>query len=143
VARAGGCGLVVFVAARHEAPVKDRARTTDSRGSGELLPGDGGATDLPAARRAALIRALKVGNVVMVYGPPAPPRDLTALARDIAGGPYDPALEQAGQAVILARQPATQGVVALAWGHRLRAASASDPALRAFADTWLGRGAAG
>ena len=40
-----------------------------------------------------------------------------------------------------ARRPGTAGVIALAWTHMLRVATPTDPALRAFAQFWLGRGA--
>jgi hypothetical protein len=63
------------------------------------------------------------------------------VAENVSGGPFDPALVQAGQSVILARRPGTQGVVALAWRHLLRAPSGSDPELARFAEFWLGRGA--
>ena len=44
--------------------------------------------------------------------------------------------------MILADRPGTDGVVALAWRRMLRARGPTDPALEAFADYWLGRGAA-
>ena len=49
----------------------------------------------------------------------------------------------AGQVVVLGRRPATRGVVAVAWRRQLRAERPDDPALREFADFWLGRGARG
>jgi hypothetical protein len=42
--------------------------------------------------------------------------------------------------VVLGRRDDAGGVVALAWGHAQRAAAPDDPALREFADYWLGRG---
>jgi hypothetical protein len=90
-----------------------------------------------------LLSALEVGNVVLAYGTAAPPAGLEAVARDVVGGPFDPSLARAGQAVMLARRPGTSGVVALAWRHLLRVASPTDPALKRFADDWLGVGADG
>ncbi len=143
VALAGGFGLLAFFVARDDAPVEERdAATTPARGPGAAAPG-AGAADLPAAGRARLLRALRAGNVVLVYGPRDAPARLRALAREVAGGPYDPALESAGQAVILVRRPGTRGVVALAAGRRLAVSSAADPRLRRFAEAWLGRGANG
>ena len=85
-----------------------------------------------------LLEALQLGNVVVFYGGDAPAGALLALQRDVSG-PYDPRLAAAGQAVILARRPGIVGVIALAWRRRLVARDASDPALRAFAEAWLGQ----
>ena len=87
-----------------------------------------------------LLTALEVGNVVMVYGTPAPPPGLAALARSVAP-PFSPALAATGQTVVLARRAGVSGMIALAWAHMLRAPSPGDPALRNFAQFWLGRGA--
>ena len=90
-----------------------------------------------------LLTALAAGNVVLVYGSEMAPAGLKALATEIAGVPFDRSLARAGQAVILARRPGISGVVAVAWRRLQRASSPRDPALRAFADTWLGVGARG
>jgi hypothetical protein len=87
-----------------------------------------------------LLAALATGDVVYMYGTRTPPPGLAALAAQMAP-PFTPALAATGQAVVLARRPATTGVVALAWAHLLRAPDAGDPALRAFTQFWLGRGA--
>ncbi|MGO9960619.1 MAG: DUF3105 domain-containing protein [Solirubrobacteraceae bacterium] len=87
-----------------------------------------------------LLSALQVGNVVMMYGTPAPPPGLAAVAR-AAAPPFTPALAATGQTIILAQRDGIRGVVALAWMHMLRAGSVGDPALRTFAQFWLGRGA--
>jgi len=86
-----------------------------------------------------LLQALELGNVVIVYPSRRPPSALRKLQDDLAG-PFDPELAAAGQAVILSRDPSIGQITALAWRHRLRADSADDPQLRAFADFWLGRG---
>lgn len=88
-----------------------------------------------------LLEALELGDVVVMYGSPAPPRGLLPLARSLAA-PFTPALAAAGQAVILARRPGTAGLIGLAWAHMIRVASPGDPLLRSFISYWLGRGAA-
>jgi hypothetical protein len=88
-----------------------------------------------------LLQALEVGDVVLMYGSPRPPAALSRLAAAV-GPRFTPALAASGDAVVLARRPGTAGVIGLAWTHMLRAGSASDPALRSFAQFWLGRGAA-
>ncbi|MGH2916657.1 MAG: DUF3105 domain-containing protein [Solirubrobacteraceae bacterium] len=85
-----------------------------------------------------LLQALEVGDVVLMYGGAQPPPGLHALAAGVA--PFTPALAATGGAVVLASRPGTRGVIALAWTRMLRAPSAADPALRAFAQYWLGRG---
>ena len=87
-----------------------------------------------------LLQALQLGNVVIVYGGRQPPPGLAPFARTVAP-PFTPALAATGDAVILARWPGTAGLVALAWTHRLRLQTASDPALAQFVSFWLGRGA--
>jgi Protein of unknown function (DUF3105) len=91
-----------------------------------------------------LLTALEAGNVVFVYRDPSFRAGLRALQEEIAG-PFDADLAGAGQAIVLAIDvPAPgQGVTAVAWRHLLRASSPRDPALRDFAEYWLGRGATG
>jgi hypothetical protein len=88
-----------------------------------------------------LLQALQVGDVVLMYGSTKPPAGLAQLAAGVAPQ-FTPALSASGQAVVLAHRPGTAGVIGLAWTHMLRATSAADPALRSFAQFWLGRGAA-
>jgi hypothetical protein len=117
---AGAPGQVVTDQRRAQAPApirRDRVRLTDDQ----------------------LLHALELGDVVLLYGTSAPPPRLRALQEQISG-PFDPLLAANGAAVILARRPGTDGVVALAWRRILRAPSAADPALQAFANYWLGHG---
>jgi hypothetical protein len=86
-----------------------------------------------------LLEALHLGNVVFLYDGDAPGDGLLAIQREVAGD-FDPELAAAGQAVILARRPGTEGVTALAWGRRLQASDDTDPQLREFAEAWLGQG---
>lgn len=87
-----------------------------------------------------LLSALAAGDVVIVYGTPAPPAGLVAVAQSVAGQ-FTPSLAAAGQAVILSPRPHTRGFIGLAWTHMIRVNRASDPQLAQFAAYWLGRGA--
>ncbi len=89
-----------------------------------------------------LLHALELGDVVLAYGGDRAPAELIALQEEVAG-PFDAELAAAGQAIVLARSPGLEGVQALAWRRREKTADASDPALRAFAERWLGKGLAG
>ncbi len=87
-----------------------------------------------------ILQALEQGNVVLLYGSARAPEALKRLAADLNQGAFTPDLAASGQAVILGRRAGTRGTVALAWRHLLRAAAPQDPALRTFAEAWLGRG---
>jgi hypothetical protein len=87
----------------------------------------------------ALLQALELGNVVIVHPSRHPPAALTRL-QNFFSGPFTSELAGTGQALILTSDPRIGQITALAWRHRLRAASADDPRLREFADFWLGRG---
>jgi hypothetical protein len=89
-----------------------------------------------------LLTALELGDVVLMYGSPTPPPGLGRVARTVAG-PFTPALAATGQAVIGARRPGVAGVIGLAWARFIRVPTPSDPALRQFAQYWLGKGASG
>jgi hypothetical protein len=109
-------------------------------------PTSGAHIPVPVTRDASelsddqLLQTLEVGNVVFMYGTSAPPSGLSALANSVAS-PFTRALAASGQAVVLAHQPGTRGVIGLAWAHMLRVATVGDPQLRSFALFWLGRGA--
>jgi hypothetical protein len=87
-----------------------------------------------------LLEALELGDVVLMYGTPAPPSGLKSLVDSLAA-PFTPALAAAGQAVVMARRPGTRGLLALGWAHMLRVGTPDDPLLRTFINYWLGRGA--
>ena len=87
-----------------------------------------------------LLHALELGNVAIAYDTDRPPAELRAL-RDELAGDFDVELAAAGQAVLLVRHSSADGVTALAWNRRLDAEDPADPALREFAEYWLGRGA--
>ncbi|HEV3002556.1 MAG TPA: DUF3105 domain-containing protein [Solirubrobacteraceae bacterium] len=100
--------------------------------------GDDGAPAAPGRPAPqATAPELRRGNVVLRYGDPAHAATLRRMAAEF--GPES--LAGAGQAVLVRRDPGTRGVVAEAWRRRLQASSPDDPALREFAEYWLGRGA--
>lgn len=165
VAIAGLVGILYFFSSRDSSSVSSQAskgpgREYPDQGDRHLRPGQrsgvrpasdpptsGPHVPVPVRRDESrlsddeLLRALELGDVVLLYGTPTPPPGLRALADDVAGGRFDPALAEGGQAVILARRPGTRGIVAAAWRHLQPGQTAHDPALRNFADYWLGRGA--
>jgi uncharacterized protein DUF3105 len=162
VALAGVVGLIAFFSGRDSAPV-----SSTRNGPGQAFPDQGAARLAPGQQpprpynsdpptsgphapaqitrdasrlsNGQILTALAAGNVVLFYGTPHPPPSLRKLADDEAGS-FDAPLAQAGQAVILAPRPGTNGVVAAAWRHLLRAPSPTDPALRQFVESWLGVG---
>jgi uncharacterized protein DUF3105 len=170
VALAGGIALLLFFVARDDAPVDRNADPgTEVKGPGQAFPDLGAKHVSPSRRRQAhynsdpptsgphvartirrdetklstdqILHALETGNVVLVYGARKPSQRLRALAEQASGGPFDPALVEAGQSVILARKKGTDGIIALAWRHMLRVPNSRDPELLRFAEFWLGRGA--
>lgn len=90
-----------------------------------------------------LLQAIELGDVVILYpGAGAPPAALRKLQSD-ESGPFDRALADSGQAVVLARYQGVKAITAVAWRHLLRVNGASDPKLRAFVQYWLDHGGAG
>jgi hypothetical protein len=95
-----------------------------------------------------ILTALAAGDVVLMYGGRTPPPGLADLAA-ATGGPFTAALAAAGDAVILARLPGINGVIALAWTRMLpitgmeRVTGADDGVLKQFIQSWLGQGPRG
>lgn len=135
-------GVIFFLQSRDDAEV---ASPTAPSGPGELVPGRCPASPARVRRderplsRDQLLHAVALGNVVLAYDGERPPGALRELQRELTGR-YDAELGAAGQAVILARQRGTDGILAIAWRHRLTVASPDDSRLRAFAEAWLGEG---
>lgn len=119
----GVVGLIAFFNAR------DRSTTINTSTSPPAAAGPG--APLTAA-----------GNVVLRYASPGDRAALQRLAADL-GAPDGPQLRAAGQAVVLRRDPAVQGVVGDSSGATRSFAGPDDPALRAFVEEWLGRTASG
>ena len=111
-------GVLLFFQARDESTIGE----------------DGGAAPGVEAPEAAS-RTLEQGNVVFQYADKADREPLERLATEIAGPP-DEALRHAGQAIIV---ESGDGLGALAFRRRLEVSSPDDPALREFAEYWLGR----
>jgi hypothetical protein len=86
-----------------------------------------------------VLRALELGDVVLVYRSPSAARVLRRLANAMAA-PFSPSLAAAGDAIVLDHDPHYGGVTALAWRHVLHARSPADPALGDFVSYWLGLG---
>ena len=130
LAAAGAIAAVAFLNARDDAAVT----TTAAPGPGEPLPA--------GARRYPAERGLAAGNVIVLHRASAGGTALRALAVEIAGPPSVD-LRTAGQAVLVSTVDLDPGppIEARAAGRRQRAARADDPALRAFIEFWLGRGA--
>lgn len=127
--------------ARHRAAPAGFSFASDPPTSGPHLPKTI-RRDASTLTRDEVLHALELGDVVLRYGDRADQPALRGLQDDLSG-PFDTTLARAGQAVVLQYAPRTDGVIALAWRRLLRARSPSEPALRAFAEAWLGRGARG
>lgn len=91
------------------------------------------------ARPASAQPTVKPGNVVLLYSDERLTSDLRALAQRTAGAP-GPALQAAGQAVLVERRPGVASpVLALSSTRQLAAGGPDDQALEAFIEHWLGR----
>jgi hypothetical protein len=123
LAALGAFAAIAFFNARDDAGVA----TPPSTGPGVPLSQLGG---VEAPRTQA-------GNVVLLYSDRSMRAPLETLADDIAGPP-SPELEQAGQAVLVRRAPAADGIVAIAGDRGLRVTDPADPALRDFIEAHLG-----
>jgi hypothetical protein len=144
---AGLVGLMAFASGRDDAGLADHSSegpgTYEAASTGD--PPTSGAheqrnvTGEDEVSDDALLTALEQGNVVIAYEQPKPPADLVQLREDLSG-PFDAELAAAGQMVILVHRGDADGIQALAYQRRLRAESATDPQLRAFAEAWLGKG---
>ena len=155
VAIAALVGLVLFLGSRDDSQL-----SAGPSGPGELQEDRGARHDGPAEETGEpptsgthrpdlvtrdrreltadqIIHALELGNVVILYERRAPA--LGRLQEEVSG-PFDADLAAAGQAVILMRRDGAGPAAALAWRRILRAEDPADPALREFAEAWLGVG---
>lgn len=118
-------GAAAFFISRDDATVPRSAQS----GPGEARPADG-ALAQPAVRP---------GNVVLLHSDERLTLELRRLAERIAGPP-DPALAEAGQAVLVQRRPNLGvAITAVTATRMLEAGGADDPALEEFVEFWLGR----
>jgi hypothetical protein len=127
LAALGAFAAIAFFNARDDAGVGTSASDAGAPGVPLSALGDVGTTriDTPA------------GNVVILYSDTAQRAELQALADDIAG-PTSADLEEAGQAVIVRRDGAAGGIVAIAGDHGIRVTDPADANLRAFIEGRLG-----
>jgi hypothetical protein len=118
-------GLIAFLSSRDQSGVGGRAGV--GQGPGERYKGD-------PVLSPALRDAVRRGNVVVLYRDAKPPEGTLALVP-----PGGKALEQAGQSVVLDREPTLKTqLVALSATKMLEADRPAD--LRAFIDYWIGGG---
>jgi hypothetical protein len=126
LAAVGAFAAIAFFNARDDAGVATPASTGPGVALSEL-----GGVQAPQTQ---------AGNVVVLYSDDASRATLEALAEDIAG-PSSPQVEQAGQAVLVRKSAAADGIVAIAGDRGLRVTDPADPALRAFIEAYLGASA--
>lgn len=124
VALAATGGLIAFLQSRDDAELT---------GGGGAKPGAVAPDETDAE--------LQRGNVLLTYREPVDEKGLQRIALEVNGGPLDPALRDAGAAVLI-RRVREQGerIVAHAYRRRLAAQSPEDPALMEFVEAWLGEG---
>jgi hypothetical protein len=128
LAALGAFAAIAFFNARDDAGVATPAATGPGVPAAQLGAAADAGPDVPP------------GNVVLLYSDPSARAGVEALAQDVAGPPSDD-LVQAGQAVVVQRAAAADGVVALAGDRGVRVTDPSDPRLRAFVEAQLGAAA--
>jgi hypothetical protein len=116
-------GLIALLNSRDKSGVDQQAAVT--AGPGKPYRGE-------PALSPALKDALKLGNVVVLYRDPSPPAGTPSLVP-----PGGKALEAAGQAVLVDRQPTLATPLAAVAATRIQEADAPGQ-LRPFIDYWLG-----
>ena len=123
VALIGTVGLIAFFQSRDDAELE---------GGGGAQPG----VRAPDETSAELQR----GNVLLTYREAADEKGLQVIARDLNGAPASELVDE-GIAVIIRRvEDQPERIVAHAYERRLAAQSPEDPALREFAEVFLGQG---
>lgn len=125
IALAALVGLIALINSRDASGVDQHPAVAE--GPGAAYKGQ------PALSR-ALQDALERGNVVVLYRDEKPPAGTQALVP-----PGGRALEQAGQSVVLDREPTLDAPLAALSATKIQTA-ASPQQLRAFVDYWLGGG---
>jgi hypothetical protein len=119
-------GLIALFNSKDQSGV-DKSNVAASAGPGSPYSGD------PALSPADQ-KAVKLGNVVVLYRDARPPAGTRALVP-----PGGRALEQAGQSVLLVREPSLPAPLAGVSAKKIQ--EANTPAeLQPFIDYWLGGG---
>jgi hypothetical protein len=116
-------GLIALLNSRDKSGVEQQAAAT--AGPGRPYRGE-------PVLSPALAAAVKLGNVVVLYRDGSPPAGTKALVP-----PGGRALEAAGQAVLVEREPALASPLAAVAASRIEEAD-SPGQLRPFIDYWLG-----
>jgi hypothetical protein len=116
-------GLIAVLNARDKSEVEQHTEVT--AGPGKPYRGD-------PVLSPALEDAVKRGNVVVLYRDEKAPEGTTALVP-----PGGSALEEAGQSVVLDREPTLTTPLAALSAKRIQAADTAA-ALQPFVDYWLG-----
>ena len=116
-------GLITFLNSRDKSGVDQQKSSV--AGPGKLYTGD-------PVLSPALQDAVKRGNVVVLYRDSNPPAGTQALVP-----PGGKALEQAGQSVVIDREPTLHAPLAAVSAKRIEEAD-SPAQLRPFIDYWLG-----
>ena len=118
--------LITLINSRDKSGVKPHASVV--AGPGERYRGE-------PVLSPALQDAVKLGNVVVLYRDDKPPAGTQALVP-----PGGKVLEQAGQSVVIDREPTLKAPLAAVSTKKIQLAD-SPQQLRDFIDYWLGRGA--
>jgi hypothetical protein len=116
-------GLIALINSRDQSGVDQHASVT--AGPGEPYKGD-------PVLSPALQDAVKRGNVVVLYRDDKPPQGTQQLVP-----PGGKSLEQAGQAVVLDREPTLKTALAAVSARKIEQAD-SPQQLQGFVDYWLG-----
>jgi hypothetical protein len=116
-------GFVLLINSRDQSGVDHHSSVT--AGPGEPYKGD-------PVLSPALQDAVKHGNVVVLYRDAKPPAGTAALVP-----PGGKALRQAGQAVVLEREPTLDSALAAVSAEKIEQAD-SPQQLTSFIDYWLG-----
>jgi hypothetical protein len=116
-------GLIALINSRDQSGVDQHASVT--AGPGALYKGE-------PVLSPALRDAVKRGNVVVLYRDDKPPQGTQRLVP-----PGGRSLEQAGQAVVLEREPTLKTALAAVSAKKIEAAD-SPQQLQGFVDYWLG-----
>lgn len=137
--RRAGSWLLTFVVSLAAlvgliALINSRDQSGLDKGSPSSVPGPGSPYHGDPILSPGLEDALKRGNVVVLYRDAKPPPGTQALVP-----PGGKALEQAGQSVVIDREPTLQAPLAGVSAKKIEQANTPQE-LRPFVDYWIGGG---